>query len=169
MAYSEITSSEVQIGKSFKKELADKIKDNFIDHEERLNALSVGSGPISIFNEDILNASTVMTLSGVLYYKAINDLQITKAQIQIFGKDGISSGTLDFDLKKSSTLGGTFTSIFTTKPTINYATALAYDSNDGVLNSGQSVLQDEIIRLDITNVPAGVVTKFRVMVYGALS
>ena len=169
MAYSAITEAETAVGKSFKKELADKLRLNLADHETRLNALSIGSGPITIFNEDILNTSTALTLTGVLYYKAINDLQITKAQIQIFGKDGISSGTLDFDLKKSATLGGTFTSIFTTKPTINYATALAYDANDGVLNTGQSVTQDQIIRLDITNVPTGVITKFRVMVYGALS
>jgi hypothetical protein len=169
MSFVTIPSSWITAGKSVKKELLDLIKSDLDDHETRIVALSAGSGPALLFNEDICNVSSSLTLTGVLYYKAIANAQITKAQIQIYTKDGISSGLLEFDLKKSSTLGGTYTSIFTTKPSINYATASTYASNDGVLNAGQSILQDDIIRLDITNVPTGVITKFRVMVYGTLS
>jgi hypothetical protein len=169
MTFATIPTTNITVGKSVKKELFDLIKTNFDDHETRLSALSVGSGPIVLFNEDITNVSTALTLIGVLYNKAIANIQITKAQIQILGKDGISTGLLEFDLKKCSTLGGTFVSIFTTKPSINYASDAAYAFRDGVLNSGQTILIDDIIRLDITNVPTGVISKFRVMVYGVLS
>jgi hypothetical protein len=169
MSYTTIPSTSTNVGKAITKNTIDLIKNNLDDHETRINALSVGSGPMVLFDEEILNVSTALTLTGIAYYKAIANMTITKGQIQIFTKDGITTGTLDFDLKKATSLGGTYTSIFTTKPAINYATAAAYDSNDGVLNSGQVMNQNDIIRLDITNVPTGVISKMRVMVYGVLS
>lgn len=170
MSYFSIPTSWINIGKALKKELFDNIKNSLDDHEARINALSVGSGPVIVFNEEIENASSPLNLLGIKYYKAFANMQITKAQIQIFTKDGISSGALDFDLKKSSTLGGVYTSIFSTKPTINYSTDLDNAHSDGVFNTGQSVAQDEIIRLDLTSIPPGaVIKKFRILVYGVLS
>lgn len=170
MAFVTIGSTEIAVSKALKAELFQKIKDNFDDHETRLNDLSVGSGPVVLINEEIENVSSTLTLTGLKYIRAFNNMNITKAQIQIFTKGGVTSGTLEVDLKKSATLGGTYTSIFTTKPYINFATDTDYTSRDGVLNTGQAVTQDEILRLDITNVPASVViAKFRLMVYGVLS
>lgn len=170
MAYSEITSAEIQVSKALRKELMLKIKNNFDAHETLLTSLSVGSGPAVVFNEEIYNISSTMTLTGIAYWKAHASVNITKAEIQIFTKEGITSGIVEYDLKKSSTLGGTYATILTTKPAINYASAVDYESNDGVLNAGQAVAQDHILRLDITSVPAGkVITKIRVRVYGVIS
>lgn len=169
MSYTTIPTSMIQVGKAVKKELLDLIKSDLDDHETRLNALSVGSGPVILFNEDIYNVSSTLTTTGVLYYKATANFNLTKAQIQIYTKDGISSGLLEVDLKKATTLGGTYTSIFTTKPSVNYATASTYAIGEGTFNAGQAVNQDNIIRLDITNIPSGYITKFRLMVYGVYS
>jgi hypothetical protein len=169
MSYTTIPSTSIQVGKSVTKNLWDLVKGNLDDHETRITALSVSAGPVVIFDEEILNVSTALPLTNIADFRAFAGMNITKAQIQIYTKDGITTGLLEYDLKKASTLGGTYTSIFTTKPAINYATDSTYTSRDGVLNSGQTLAIDDIIRLDITNVPTGVITRFRIMVYGVLT
>lgn len=169
MSYVTIPSSSILVSKVVKKELMDLIKANLDDHETRLNALSSGSGPVVIFDQDFANVSTALDLTNIFSWKATDNCSITKGQIQIYTKDGITTGSLTLDIKKSSTLGGTYASIFTTKPTINYATASAYDSNDGVFNAGQAVTQDEYLRFSFSSVPTGVITRVHVMVYGVLS
>lgn len=170
MPFSPIDLLKIAVGKSITRDLLRKIKYNFDDHEERLNALSAGSGPAILFNEEIRNASGSLNLNGIKLFKAFANMQITKAQVQIFTKDGIASGALEIDLKKSSTLGGSYTSIFTAKPSFNYAAGVDYGLSDGVFNAGQAVSQNEFIRLDITSVPPGAVIKsFRVLVYGVLT
>lgn len=169
MPFTTIPSSSILVSKAVKKELMDLIKNNLDDHEIRLNALSAGSGPVVVFDQDFLNISTALDLSNVFSWKATDNCNITKGQIQIYTKDGITTGSLTLDIKKSSTLGGTYTSVFTTKPTINYATATTYQSDDGVFNAGQAVLQDEYLRFSFSSVPTGVITRVHVMVYGILS
>lgn len=170
MSFISIPESWLYVGKALKKELFDRFNSNLEDLKVRVDALSVSSGPAIVFNEEIYNISSSLNLDGVQYFKAFANIQITKAQLQIFTKDGVASGALTFDLKKASTLGGAYTSVFSTKPSINYGAAVDYQSADGVFNEGQSVLQNEIIRFDITSVPPGVVIKkARFLVYGVLS
>lgn len=169
MSFLSIPTSWTNVGKAFKKEFMDRIKLNFDAHEERLNALSLGSGPVEVINDDFYNISSSLALNGVFYKKMAANAQITKAQIQIFGKDGIGTGTLEYDIKKSSSINGTYVSIFTTKPYISYSSDAAGTSRDGVFNAGQSVLRDDYLRIDFTNVPAGVISKVHVMINGVLS
>lgn len=169
MSFTSIPSSSINVGKSLKKETFDLIKSNFDDHEARLNVLSIGSGPVEIFNDDFYNVSTSLPLTSVFLKRIAASIQVTKAQIQIYGKDGIITGTLEYDIKKSSTLNGTYTSIFTTKPYINYASDAAYASRDGVFNAGQAVSQNDYLRIDFTNVPTGVISKVHIMIYGILA
>lgn len=57
MAYSEIPSSDIEVGKPVKKSLWQKIRDNFIDHENRIAALSAGANKIQVvdYNFDSQN------------------------------------------------------------------------------------------------------------------
>ena len=53
MAYNEIPSADIAVGKPTKKSIWDKIRDNFIDHESRISALSAGANKISVFEYHI--------------------------------------------------------------------------------------------------------------------
>lgn len=167
MAYNAFTNSEIQVGKAIKKELWQKVKDNFDDHETRLAQAIAGGSKIEIFNIDFLTGSFGNTITGVLYHEALQDMSVIEGAIQIFDKNGIVSGILSIDVKKNSTPDNTgMTSIFTTAPSINFATANDYDRSTGTLNtSTQNVLKGEILRLDITSLPVGL-GKFRIILIG---
>jgi len=166
MAFEALTTTEIQVGKSIKKELFRKIKASLDDLNSRLNTVSAGSNKIEVFNLDILNASVSSSMTGLIYHEALQNFRITQVQIQVF--DTLpTSGVLSVDVKKNTTPDNVgMTSILTTQPSINFTTATNYQKSTGVLDSGlQQVLAGEIIRLDITNIPTNL-AKFRVIVYG---
>jgi hypothetical protein len=169
MAFSTISSALIQVGKAIKKELFQTIKDDLDDLDSRTAALEVTGSFIEIIDETIYSATTAATLTGVYFYKVKQNTRITKVEVQIFDKGSISSGSVTIDLKKASTLGGTFTSIMTTLPTINFATASNYDSNSGVINAVlNDLVTNEFIRVDFTALPSTPLPKCRVIVTGEL-
>jgi hypothetical protein len=107
----------------------------------------------------------------VFFYKAKQNIRVTKLEIQIYEKGSISSGSLTVDVKKSSSLNPIgFSSIMTTPATINFATAINYDLNAGVINSTlNDVAVNEYLRLDVTALPSTPLSKFRVLVIGELN
>lgn len=170
MAFTPISSTEIEVGKATKKELWRKVRENLDDHESRIQALSVGASPIVVFNNDVLNASSAGSLTGLAYFRAYIPFSVTTVKVQIFEKGIITSGLLSVDIKKGSSLDPiTFSSILTTEAQINFATAVDYDENDGILDSTkQSVSANDILRLDITSLPAIPLGKFRILVYGTV-
>jgi hypothetical protein len=162
--------SEYAVGKAVKKELWRKVADNFTNHEDRIAALSLGAAPIEVFNLDILNASSAGSFTGLLHHEAIGSVTITKVAIRIFEKGIVTSGVLEMDVKKGTSLDDlSMTSIMTTKPAINFATASDFDESVGVINPvQQTVAPGEFLRLDITSLPTIPLGKFRVLVYGVI-
>lgn len=170
MAFVTIPSSLIQIGSALKKELFDLIKGNLDDLDSRVNALSLGAAPVEVFNFDVLNASSASSLTGLIHHEALSAFIVTEVKIQLFETGGISSGVLSVDVKKGPTPDDlTMVSILTTQPSINFLTAVNYDSASGVLDpSQQTIAQGEILRLDITSLPSTPLGKFRVLVYGVI-
>jgi hypothetical protein len=170
MSFNPIDSNEIKVGKAVKKELWNKVKGNFDDHESRIQALSFGASPIVVFNNDVLNASSANSLTGLAYYRAIVPFTITTVKLQIFEKGDVVSGILSMDIKKGTTLDELdFSSVLTTEASIDFSVANDYDESDGVLDAlNQSVAVDEYLRLDITSLPITPVGKFRVLVYGII-
>lgn len=123
--------------------------------------------PIEIFNIDISTASSASSLTGILYHEVASNFTITKAEIQLFNKGSVSSGTLSIDVKKGETADDlVMDSIFTTLPSLDLSTSSDYSSNTGILNSSQtSVTVGQMLRLDITNIPTGL-GNFRVVLKG---
>jgi len=170
MAFSPITSPEIAVGAALKKELFQKVKDNFDNHETRISALSLGAAPVEVFNFDILNASSASTLTGIVHHEVLAGFTITTVKVQIFEKGAIASGILEIDVKKNTTPDNVgMVSILNTKPLINFALVSDYASSLGVLNGAlQTVLAGDILRLDVTNLPTIPLGKFRVLVYGVI-
>jgi hypothetical protein len=168
--FSSISSLAIQVGSAIKKELWDKVKNNFDDHESRLNSVETVQKKIPVMKFDFRNATSLSTATGVYYWESDDDFTITDAFLRIY-EGGSLTGTLQIDIKKSTTdLNGTsFFTIFTTRPSINLATDPDYSaSTNQVFDPGQiNVAKGDFLRLDITQFPTnGVLGKFLLTVYG---
>lgn len=170
MAYVTIDPASIQVGDPIKAELFNRIKDDLDDHETRINSLAIAAGKIKIFDYDIVNGSSFTTATGLDFYQSIENFTITNAAIRIYTK-GSLTGAVEIDIKKSTTNmdDASFTSIFTTKPKITYASAADYDtSTNQVFNSGLiTMVPGDILRLDITEAPGtAVLPRLKLIVYG---
>lgn len=170
MAYTLIPESAINVGKAIKRELLTSIRDSLIDHEARISALALGAAPVEVFNAPILNASSATSLTGIMYYRALTNFTLSTVQVEIFEKGIVTSGTLAIDVKKGPSLDGAgMSTVLTSLPSINFATATDYDIATGVLDSvGQVVSQGDVLRVDVTSLPALPLGKFRVLVYGEI-
>jgi hypothetical protein len=128
-----------------------------------------GSGvPIllEVFNLTLTNATVQ---NGYAHFRSPNSANLdgiygTFSVLQIFEKNGITSGSLTIDVKRG-TNPGTMSSIYSATPTINFATASDYDSNTGTYSvSGFGA--GSWLRLDVLSVPSGWSGSFQVMLYG---
>jgi len=169
MAYSAITSTEIQVGKPVTENLFTKVKDNFISHEDRLVLLEAANSKIIVFDFPVLNAASATTFTGITYYRVPFAFTLTNCKVIIYEK-GSLGGTLEIDVKKNTSLDDTgMTSVFTTKPKITYASASDYDeSSNAVFDAGeQDVVEGDYLRLDVTSLPTGgVIGKFNVYLIG---
>ena len=166
MAYVPIDPDTIKVGDPITKELWDRIKNNFDDIDTRLNTAISGSGKIALMNEDILVGSNGITTT-TLTYEVIQDCIITEGAIQLFSKNGVSSGSLTIDVKKnSSTNPAGFNSVFSVQPTLNMASATDYQRSAGVIDpAAQSLAIGTILKLDIISLPVGI-PRFRVNLIG---
>jgi hypothetical protein len=175
MAFTSLSNTLIQVGKAVKKEIFQVIKDNFDDHETRINNVEAGTISLNLFNGVVKPTSNFLH-KGIAYYYISGNAIVTEAFIQIFEKDSFT-GTLEIDILKSSTDNDddNFVSIFTTKPSINFATAADFDESiNQVLGSGASLASGDILRLDITAMPTKgsfpqneVYPRFNIKCYGA--
>lgn len=155
MSYIPITSDEITTGKPVANTTQTKIKDNFDDHEDRIDALEGGSA--------VAYPPIVLSVNGyygdlaayddVCFTTPNFDLTITGIRLEIKGAG--SSGTTTIDIKKKSGVGA-FASVLTTLPSVAFSAGNYAVSTNAVLDSGQvSVLAGDFLRLDITTVQTG--------------
>ena len=173
MSFISIPDSLIQVGKSITRTLMKTyVKDSLDDLDSRMSALEGASGKIIIFDEIVLNASSLSgggTITGLDLFRAASDFNLTEAKVWIFTK-GALTGNLEIDIQVSSSADFTSSnSVFTTKPKIVYSTASDYDeSANAVFNvSFQSVSIGDYLRLDVSEVPSGgSIGKFGVYIIG---
>ena len=109
MAFISIPSSLIQVGKAVKKELFDKIKDNFDDHETRINGIELGANKVEVFNFEVIgfiNNYTAAELVQIGTHRATSDFTLTEAKLTLMngssGASSTTSGVLSIDLQISS-------------------------------------------------------------------
>jgi hypothetical protein len=170
MAFITIPTSWYDVGKALKQQLFSRFNNNLEYLNDRVDSLALGASSVIVFNDVVLNASTATTLTGLTYFYAPAGFTVTTVQVEIFEKGDITSGTLSIDIKKGATLGSTFTTILTSQASIDFATAVDYATDTGVLDAAeQDVAQGEYLRLDVTSLPTIPLGKFRVLVYGSVA
>lgn len=169
MSFVTINSASIEVGDALKAELFTQIKDNFDDHETRIQSLAAGTAKVSLINEDIYVGSTASALlTGVYYVEVLQACTVVEGSIQFFTVSPATSGTLSVDIKKNtSTNPSGFTSLFSSVPSMTIATG-NYSRSTGTINTSyQSLSVGDILRVDVTGLPSGL-QNFRVTLVGEL-
>lgn len=147
MSFVPLTETEVESGEPVKTTTMNKIKENFDDHEARLQVAETSSG---VFPPIILRVNGRYSQLGAaddILRTTINfDINITGVRILI-DKAG-SAGDTEIDIKYKRG-DGPWTSIFSVPPVANYADGDDFLSDSGTLDGTQGELKaGDIIRLD---------------------
>ena len=168
MSFLTIPSTLIEVGKAVKKEIFSLVKGNLDDHEERLSNVEAVGTAVEILNNDVIISNPSNTFTGMSYFKAPFDFTLSACSIQIFEKGGITSGELEVDILKNTSPDDTgMTTVFTTKPNIDFDTATDYEEDSGVFSGTGQVNEGDILRFDITSIPQGY-SRFRIVLRGAL-
>lgn len=158
MAFTPISTSEIATGQPVSNETATKIKGNFDSLDSRMTSLEGGGStvypPIIMRVNGTYGESgdLVIPANGILKTTLNFNLLITGVRL-IIDNAGIS-GTTEIDLKYKRGVGS-YTSIFTTKPSVGFGSGDDATSTNAILNLSQVNLQaGDILRMDITSVQA---------------
>lgn len=156
MSYRAITDAEIASGKPTSTTTANKIQDNFTDHETRIQDLEAGSDvdypPILFRVNGHYGDGFTFPLSNVLKTTANFNLRIIGARL-IIDRAG-TSGTTEVDLLYSRA-GGAYTSVFSTKPSVLYSSGDDAVSNNAVLDTNNDDIEaGDLLRVDISSAQA---------------
>lgn len=155
MTYVPLTTAEIATGQPVSNETATKIKNNFDSLDSRTTTLEGGGN--TVYPPLIFRVNGLYGESGDLAIPAANllkttlnfNLTVTGCRILI-DEAGIS-GVTEIDLKYKRGAGA-YTSIFTTKPSVDYSAGNDSTSTNAVLNGSEVNLQaGDILALSITD------------------
>lgn len=145
MSFTAITTGEITTGKPVSTITQNKIKDNFDDHESRIESLEAGSTgdpPIILrVNGGYYNATGIL--------KTTTNLTLNLTGVRLLIDAAGSSGTTQIDILRKRG-AGSYTTIFTTKPSVAFSAGSDALSTNGVLDAGMlDFIAGDILRLDI--------------------
>jgi len=155
MAFTPINLNTIKVGDPITRDRMVEVKDNFDDHESRINQLETSGGQIILFNDLVSFVGFNINSPYVFYYKATQNFSVSDFKIQIISKQGIVAGNLTFELEKSNdTNNANFTSILTTATSFNFSSDSDYSVKSGSINSGvNNITTGQVIRCRVTNCP----------------
>lgn len=154
MAFTVITSGEIASAEPVTESMLTKVKDNFDDHESRLQdveAFTSGSDCI------ILRVNGPYSLYGALnsVLKTTTSFSATITAARILIDTAGASGTTEIDIKRKRGVGA-YETIFSTKPSVGFAAGNdALSSNAVVDGTKDDIEAGDILRLDQTSVQVG--------------
>lgn len=148
MSFVVINTSEIASGEPVTATTLGKIKDNFDDHEERIEDLELATSTTIPINWRVNGYYCAVT--DVLKVTANGAMTITG--IRILSDIAGSAGTLEIDVLKKRG-GGAFTSVLSTLPSLGFATGNDALSSNGAVDVTQAgLIAGDILRLDITSI-----------------
>lgn len=155
MAYVDLTITEVSTGEPTSTTMLNKVKGNFTNHESRITAVETGANtvyPPIIFR---VNGPYYLTgaTSGILKTTLNFNITITGARLLIDQAGSASTTEIDLKYKRGA---GSYTTVFTTPPSVSYTAGNDALSSNAVLNLSEVDLEaGDILALDITSVQTG--------------
>jgi len=167
-------ASDIEVGKPIRKSLLERIKNNDINHEERLNNLEQFSNKVDVFNFEVIgfiNHYTTPELAQIATFKATRDFQLTEIRLTLMNSinspASSSTGELSIDIKASNDNGITWASILETPPKIVDGISATGSISGPVtfIPSGNSILSGTFLRVDVTS-KKDIQGTFHVQVFG---
>jgi hypothetical protein len=152
MSFNTLTTTEVSAGKPTTTITFTKIKDNFDNHEQRIGALETGG--TTTYPPIIMRVNGHYSVRGIMdnVLKTVCNFDLTITGVRLYIDVAGISATTQVDLKVSH-LGGAYTSIFTTKPSVASAAGNDAVSTNAVLDPTKvNISSGDLIRLDVTGV-----------------
>ena len=123
---------------------------------------------VDIFNTTVTIGTSASTATGLLHYQATHNMTLTTIKAQLFEKNGVSSGTLEVDVKKNSTPDDVgMTSICSIKPSFDFSSVSDYAVSSGTILT-TSISSGQYLRLDLTNIPTGFVGHVQIILIGVI-
>jgi len=108
----------------------------------------------------------VTSITGLSYFMAPSSFNLGLFRVVLFQKSGVSSGTLEVDIKYNTTPNNAgMTSLLSTKPTFDFSVDADFSLKSGVFSS-TAIANNGFIRLDITSKPASWSGTIQVICYG---
>jgi hypothetical protein len=157
MAFVAIDINTIEVGDPITKEIMDLIKYNLDDLDTRVSGLSVSGGSIYILNQDYSLIGYSSTEQEIFHYKAKQSFSVNEFSVQLFTKQGVTSGNLVFDLQKSvDTNDANFGTILTSSLSFDFAVDADYLLKSAAINSGSNdFVSGDVLRIKVTGVPTG--------------
>lgn len=172
MAFSTLLDILIGVGKPVKREIFTTLKDNQDDLDARLSVVEEVANKIVVFNGNISSPSQAASLTRLKTYRVQAAFDLTDARLSIYSFTGSPTGLIEFDVLKSSSPDPTAAvSVFTTKPSLDFASASNYDvSTNALLDNTEKVLAaGDYLFLSITSLPTPVVGAFHIYLIGEVS
>lgn len=188
MAYTEILESDLEVGQPIKQSLFTTIKDNFIDHESRIDNLEQGAGKIIVADFEVIGYIShylPSELRAIATHRAPCNYNLLEFIVTIMDSaNGFdqstppnpiatgTSGVLSLVLKKSTDGGITYNSIMTVEPAIPVGyngkgtSSISTGCIEAVFSDTQ-IYQDDLLRLDVTSLK-DIQGTFSISIYGSL-
>jgi hypothetical protein len=174
MAFITIPAAAIEVGKALKKSLFTLIKDNFDDHETRIDGLEQGANKVEVFNFEVMgyiNNYTAAELVQIGTFRAPSDTTLTEVKLILMngtnGSSSSTSGVLSIDIQKSTDDGVTWNTILAAQPEIGDGTNTTGSESALVtfITNGEDVAVDDIIRVNVTS-KKDTQGSFLIVVYG---
>ena len=158
MAYTPLSSALYAVGRAVTRNLFSTLSDNADNLNTRLTSVEASASKILFYDGHIAAAGDYSSMTGALFHRVQAGIDITDCKIVLYDKGAVSSGTLELDVQKSSSLDfASSVSVFTTKPSLDLSVAASYsESSNAVLdNTNKSLSEGDYIRIDVTALPSG--------------
>lgn len=157
MAFNPININTIKVGDPITRDLWVLLKNNFDDHELRINSLATSGGTVFIFNGDVSFVNYSASRPNIFYYTARQDFSVNDFRVRLFTKDGITSGNLTLRLEKSNDPNdANFATILTSDISFNFATDTDYTEKIASINAGlNDITTGQILRVKIMSIPSG--------------
>lgn len=151
MAFMSIPSAWVEAGKALKESLFLYIKNNFDDHEARIAGVEAaveGAAPLTMTVHGKYWLLSTTEKTNVVKALVASDITITAVRLYI-NKAG-TSGTTEVNLLTNTLAGPSYTTIFTTRPSVGFGSGDDAVSTNAIVDvANANVDAGDIIRLDL--------------------
>jgi len=166
--YISINENVIKIGDPITKDILDRIKENFDNHEFRINSLATTSVSVPILNGDVSFYGFSFLEPDIFNFKARQDISINDFRVQLFSKQGITSGSLVLRLEKSiDTNNANFSTILNSDLSFNFSTEPDYLEKVASINASlNNITTGQVLRIKVIGIPFGFTGKILVSIGG---